>query len=59
MKGIVVEGTNEKPLLVWRDVADVDYAADEVFTGLISCKPEVVIHRRRGPVRFWGWRWPV
>lgn len=34
MKGIVVEGTNEKPLLVWRDVADVSYGADEVLVAV-------------------------
>jgi putative PIG3 family NAD(P)H quinone oxidoreductase len=34
MKGIVVEVRNEKPLLVWRDVADVAFGADEVLVAV-------------------------
>lgn len=36
MKGIVVEGTNGKPMLVWRDVADVAFGADEVLVKVMA-----------------------
>lgn len=34
MNGIVVEGTGERPFLVWREVADVGYGADEVLVAV-------------------------
>lgn len=34
MKGIVVEGSPANPVLVWREVADVDFGADEVLVAV-------------------------